>query len=308
MQHGRNTIEAVAKAADCTVLMHPRVDAFLKKSLPKPHAIREVIIQSVGEKLAAFAVWSLTRGVNRSGALPGGAFRVVLSADHTFKMAKAIRALKSRPYAAVFTVMNSDNEVVIQKLVRDLSFASIKSCFQQLEQRLIDMSAGINSPSAPNIPFYIDNCCSYKNLILEAMPRLKNKIVIKLDLFHWLRRWTRRVKLSTPEGKYVMSRIRSIIYHGEAKVIRAAAELLPEFSMLQATPQWQVVRDRNMLWERVWGNQLSHLDCLTDPDGGHGLARRGTQEPYHASLNDKVCTRYHNWHHARASNAPPQPH
>ena len=282
--------------------VHSAVQLFLKSHSMKPHVIRDLITNHIESKLSEFALWAETRGIPnyRKDSLPPGAFRVILSADHTFKLAKAVRVDgKTRPFSAVFTIMNSDNEVVMQKFVKDLSFASIAPCFNALDKRLTEQLPQLAAADAPNIPFYIDNCCQYKKLILENMPRLRSKITVKLDLFHWLRRWTKRVKLNSPDGQALYANIRNIIYNGKERRIRQASDLIREFTALQDTDLWKSINGRNKEWHRVWANQMCHLSCLADPEDGcdMGLARRGTQEPYHCSLNNHVC--------ARTSGSPP---
>ena len=286
----RDKAKALGEAA---AQLMTRVNTFLNAHSMKSNVIRELITANVESKLGHFVRWAETRGISPFRANPrdNEAFRIVLSADHTFKLAKSVRVNgKTRPFSAVFTVMNDDQEVVLQKFVHDQSFASIQKCVQTLDARLKKQDPSLGDPTGAAIPFYIDNCCQFRRLILESMPSVGRRVTIKLDLFHWIRRWTRKVKLNTPEGVFMMSRIREITRNGKANVIRLPSVLMPEFEQLRLTDEWQAIARRNKQWERVWANQMKHLVCLADPAGRY-LAARGTQESYHASVNDHVLAR-----------------
>lgn len=206
-----------------------------------------------------------------------------LSGDHTFKFAQSLREGDVRPYPAIFTIVNEYNEVVAQVFVRDGSGATIQPALRALQQRLI----GLHGESICNLPiyFYIDNCCTYGNKIKEGLNKLN--IVIKLDLYHWMARWDRALKLhSFPEGVVLRRQIVGALFDSDRQ-IRQLPELEENFGEIWLSEQAGEVAKRYPAgFAKTWRNQMVHLACLSDPVLPSGRkAVRGTREHIHGLFN-----------------------
>jgi hypothetical protein len=131
-----------------------------------------------------------------------------ISVDHTFKTAKCVRVDKNKPFVAVCTATNEYGEVLAQCFVFDLSMAAITPMLRELANRLV---AGDHSLLEKPTILYIDNCCSHGEKFKQALAPLN--VIVKLDLFHWVKRWTHRLQIDRhASGAEFLKQMRNIVW------------------------------------------------------------------------------------------------
>jgi hypothetical protein len=137
----------------------------------------------------------------------------LLKIDFNYKLAGKIRVWTKQgqsftPYKCLVTIHNEDGLTVFWKALKHSeSFAEIEQDLVRLRERLQRNRAAAHaatksmptddeaSLSSQETEFdleeqavkvvYVDNCCNVKNIVRRIFP----DVVIKLDPFHWLKRW-----------------------------------------------------------------------------------------------------------------------
>jgi hypothetical protein len=100
----------------------------------------------------------------------------VLKADFTFKITKFVRVENGRPYQALLSIMNEFKQIVYQKLcISGENSADLEEALKEIADLYPEL-------------IYSDTCCAEESLYRKYFPTAK----VKLDLFHFLQRFTRR--------------------------------------------------------------------------------------------------------------------
>jgi hypothetical protein len=105
----------------------------------------------------------------------------VLKIDFEYKIVKKIHVYNGvgkafRPYKCLATVQNEDNQTVYYKVCQG------SETIDEIRQGLEHL-CGRNLKDV--VVVYVDNCCNVRQKLLAIFPTA----VIKLDPFHWMRRW-----------------------------------------------------------------------------------------------------------------------
>lgn len=114
-----------------------------------------------------------------------------LKMDVNYKLTKKIRVYTGRgvsytPYAGLLTVQNEDNMTVYWKpLRRPESISEVKEDLKRLRVRLNSNNKDLKENEEAIKIIWIDNCCTNRKGLKEIFPGA----IIKLDIFHWLKRW-----------------------------------------------------------------------------------------------------------------------
>jgi hypothetical protein len=83
------------------------------------------------------------------------------------------------------TIVNENNMVIWFGMLRmDESMSEMQEHLRQLQKRLQ------RQQKTTKIVIYVDNCCIVREKILEVWP----DAIVKLDIFHWLKRWNQILK------------------------------------------------------------------------------------------------------------------
>lgn len=263
----------------------------VRQSIPTPNAasIRTACTHYVVKRKSIFLTYM--------GNLDAGVY-CTLSADHTFKIAKALRKLfGKKKHVALFTVFNGNGEPISQVFTTDTTLKSLEPCLMELRERLA-RQAEFKKKRYPLV-IYLDNCCSFGPSIRKIFSNLdgiKIEVYVKLDLFHWTMRWNRKCKIrNTPFGRQFMGLVNNRLFNSTGH-IRPYAELGPEFERLKEHPVTQYLFAKFKEFKRVWELQISHLECLAQiPPDAWGFddkvwLPRATWERYHGCINSQVMT------------------
>jgi hypothetical protein len=105
----------------------------------------------------------------------------VLKVDFEYKIVKKVHVYSGvgkafRPYKCLATVQNEDNQTVYYKICQG------SEAIDEIKQGLLHLRER-NTKEVRVI--YVDNCCTVRQKLLLIFPNA----VIKLDPFHWMRRW-----------------------------------------------------------------------------------------------------------------------
>ena len=218
----------------------------------------------------------------------------VMCADHTFKLAKAVKVQNGVRYVAVFTVWNMRGEVLAQQFCQTQKLSDVKGLLTELQNRLKNvMFHGVEQTKLDSpLYFIVDNCCTMKNVIKESMMDFADDIYVKLDPYHWFRRWSRRIKLrECPEGRTFETMLRSTVFSKSApgkrsRIVKGLAERL---ARLREDPVVSALVKRFPSFHQVFATLASHAPCLEEPehftDEEYELFRRNTNEQYHGLAN-----------------------
>jgi hypothetical protein len=136
----------------------------------------------------------------------------ILKIDFNYKLAAEICVWTKQgqsfcPFQCIVTIQNEDGLTVFWKALRHSeSFTEIKEDLVLLRERLNRNAKGQHeanerkkqeasedyvreTPLPANYQsvkvIYVDNCCQVKNIVRRCFP----SSIIKLDVFHWLKRW-----------------------------------------------------------------------------------------------------------------------
>lgn len=120
----------------------------------------------------------------------------ILKIDFNYKLASKIRVWTKAgqsfsPFKCLVTVQNEDGLTVFWKALKQSeSFAEIASDFVRLRHRLnrnLAASKGaVRGRTEQSVKVvYVDNCCNVYNVTKRCFPG----VLVKLDAFHWLKRW-----------------------------------------------------------------------------------------------------------------------
>ena len=110
----------------------------------------------------------------------------ILSMDAEYKMSRRIfvhvgRRGRFRPFKAFSCIRNEYGDVIWWKMLRrPESISEIEADLQLLKERL-DRVQGENKVSI----IYVDNCCNVRKKLEKLFPG----VLIKLDPFHWIKKW-----------------------------------------------------------------------------------------------------------------------
>ena len=120
----------------------------------------------------------------------------------------------------------------------------------------------------------------------------KSTIVIKLDLYHWMRRFDRNTNLHTSAiGRSLRGAILRHLFNG-SKRIDNLDRLQKDMEELRKSPEARAVANAvgEVLFNETWNRQMSHLKCLVDPamDPPIAVPARGTCESANGMLN-RTC-------------------
>ena len=85
-------------------------------------------------------------------------------------------------YRALFIITNEEGLVLAWQLCKGEKFDQIQVMLSRVRKRLEKQG---NRPQF----FYIDNCCKWRNLLLEIFPNLQ----VKLDPFHAIQRIVNKI-------------------------------------------------------------------------------------------------------------------
>ena len=118
----------------------------------------------------------------------------ILKMDFNYKMAKKIRVYYARgkgflPYKCFWTIQNEDALTLAWKgLSGSESLRGIENDLIMLKKRLDFNSCGDANGGIKAI--YADNCCQVSKKLLNIFPNIE----VKLDAFHWLKRWSEEIQ------------------------------------------------------------------------------------------------------------------
>ncbi|XP_066931274.1 uncharacterized protein [Clytia hemisphaerica] len=205
-----------------------------------------------------------------------------ISCDHTFKSASNIGYTKDGKWIklvdSIFLTMNEFGQVTSYQLCNGPSFKEVENLFKNLSEKKETI-----------IFIYVDNCCQWKNKILEYFP----DAIIKLDLFHGLQRLVITIKKRHP-------------FHAEicrllTLVFRATDDIGEERTMATPAPDVILSNMENFIfnWKDVafkgwkvlqkpffdaWELLKQHVNkgCLSNIPVGHGTNRN---ENLHRQMN-----------------------
>jgi hypothetical protein len=114
--------------------------------------------------------------------------------DFNYKLANKIRVWTKQgqsfsPYKCIVTVQNEDGLTIFWKALRQSeSFAEIATDLIRLRNRLnrnlAASKAGTVTEHSVKV-VYVDNCCNVANVTKRCFPGA----LVKLDAFHWMKRW-----------------------------------------------------------------------------------------------------------------------
>jgi hypothetical protein len=154
----------------------------------------------------------------------------LLKIDYNYKIAKKIRVWTKQgksfsPYKCLVTVQNEDGLTVFWKALKNgESFKEIEPDLKRLRHRM-----NVNKKDAECLSedteavkvVYVDNCCTVHRVLKEIFPN----VVVKLDAFHWLKRWNDVLQEPTSSlggiFRALMSRALFNVEPGEYKDARA---------------------------------------------------------------------------------------
>jgi hypothetical protein len=123
----------------------------------------------------------------------------ILKIDFNYKLASKIRVWTKAgqsfaPFQCIVMIQNEYALTVFWKALKQSeSFAEIMDDLVQLRKRLnsnLALSKGINNSNRLENAVkvvYVDNCCSVCNVTKRCFPGT----LVKLDAFHWLKRWNK---------------------------------------------------------------------------------------------------------------------
>eukprot|EP00759_Apiculatamorpha_spiralis_P030277 PhF_6_TR32100/c0_g1_i1/m.47490 len=214
-----------------------------------------------------------------------------LRCDHTFQIVRNVKNATQSVFRAQFSIMNEYGEIVAAAFVKDESFDSLNLCFQELKQRYLD-----NRWDLPTT-MWTDKCCEQKRCIQKHFPNIQ----VKMDLFHYLRRWSHVLKPHLyPIINSWFQQFKKMFWTGEgsSRRIPDPQTLIQRFMKLEMAFSSESFISSNS-YANLKRIQLPHIvgGCLSDPEGialaiprtdGIAYSRtiRGTsqQEGYHLHL------------------------
>jgi hypothetical protein len=136
------------------------------------------------------------------------------------------------PYRCIVTIQNEDGLTVYWKALKHSeSFNEIKEDLDRLRKRLNRnkaLSAGCLAAGTTNNPesvkvVYVDNCCNVCNTIKACYPGAD----VKLDAFHWLKRWNDILcEPTSVQGGIFRALMSRAIFNVEASEFKRAKEHL----------------------------------------------------------------------------------
>ncbi len=222
--------------------------------------------------------------------------------DHTFKTAKSLRMIPDgdgqahRPFEAIFTAFNGRGEPLVQVFCENLSYAIVRPALEDIAKRTADGPFGDDFRAGKRkLVVFVDNCCQYRKLITDTFAQYQIQVIVKLDLFHWLKRWNvNTALLRSTAGKQLFWRLKNLL-SSPAKFSKDA--LLDALAGIRNLKCVRDLMDNNKAFEGVWQRQISHitkgcLHQLRPSEIGSDAAKlpQGTsgQESYHKNLNKFV--------------------
>jgi hypothetical protein len=121
----------------------------------------------------------------------------MLKIDFNYKLASKIRVWTGpgqsfTPFKCLVTIQNEDGLTVFWKALKQSeSFAEITQDLLRLRHRLNRNNAATKTSQGGSTEqsvkvVYVDNCCNVCNSLKRCFPGC----LVKLDAFHWLKRWT----------------------------------------------------------------------------------------------------------------------
>jgi hypothetical protein len=121
----------------------------------------------------------------------------ILKIDFNYKLASKIRVWTGpgqsfTPFKCLVTIQNEDGLTVFWKALKQSeSFAEITQDLLRLRHRLNRNLAATQPPTEGPTPqavkvVYVDNCCQ----VCISLKRCFPGVLVKLDAFHWLKRWS----------------------------------------------------------------------------------------------------------------------
>jgi hypothetical protein len=110
----------------------------------------------------------------------------IISIDCTVKIANRIYVYIDgthfKPWAGMTAIRNEFNQIIWWGMVTVVdSYSEIKPHLIALKERLDK----IQGPDELKV-IYVDNCCSVRKILQDIFGA---HVLIKLDVFHWLKRW-----------------------------------------------------------------------------------------------------------------------
>jgi hypothetical protein len=129
----------------------------------------------------------------------------ILKIDFNYKLARKIRVWLKQgasfgPYQCIVTIQNEEGMTVFWKALKHSeSFAEIEDDLMRLRRRLNNNLAAKKAATGTGIAapgdnggmeeavkvVYVDNCCTVRRVLARCFPGA----LVKLDVFHWLKRW-----------------------------------------------------------------------------------------------------------------------
>jgi hypothetical protein len=122
----------------------------------------------------------------------------VLKVDFNYKIASKIRVWTKQgqsfsPYKCIATIQNEEGLTVFWKALKHSeSFSEMNADLVRLRARLNNNLSAVKSWCKPCGPeeqavkvVYVDNCCTVRGCVRRCFPGA----MVKLDAFHWLKRW-----------------------------------------------------------------------------------------------------------------------
>jgi hypothetical protein len=176
----------------------------------------------------------------------------ILKIDFNYKLASKIRVWTKQgqsfcPFKCIVTIQNEDGLTVFWKALKHSeSFTEIKDDLIRLRRRLNrnaksqheqrekekqkndeeyvrEIPLGHNYQAVKVV--YVDNCCQVKNIVGRCFPNA----IIKLDVFHWLKRWNKiLVEPSSAQGGVFRGLMCRALFNIEPTEYAAAKERVIE--------------------------------------------------------------------------------
>jgi hypothetical protein len=128
-----------------------------------------------------------------------GLSAVILKIDFNYKLAHKVRVWLKQgqsfvPFKCILTIQNEDGLTVFWKALKHSeSFSEISEDLRRLRLRLNRNKAASNGnvvvadehlPESVKV-VYVDNCCQVR----RSLQSVFGDVLVKLDVFHWLKRW-----------------------------------------------------------------------------------------------------------------------
>lgn len=180
-------------------------------------------------------------------------------------------------------MLNAQGQVLTWRLTPRLSFAEVESDLKVLNERLHSQGKVLRE-------FYIDNCCSWRKKLQQVFG---NQLVVHLDLFHAVKRFSEKVPKRHPLRKDCLKEWKMVFRdpsdHGDKRTLPTPSPNVLENNISTFLKHWKDAEyDKKKLLSEAALKEIECLrvhvkkGCLSGIEPGRGTNRN---ENLHKDLN-----------------------